>query len=231
MIVTIDGPAGAGKSSAARELARRLGFQFLDTGSMYRAVAFAERRDRLDCAADPGSVDWLQSLRLDVAPGVVRLDGEDIAGLIRTPEITAAASRLAVLPAVRHFLVQLQRQAAVGRNLVCEGRDQGTVVFPHADRKFFLVADRVERARRRLLDLRARGEQVTLEQVLEAQDERDRRDAERDLAPMRPAPDSVILDSTHLTPDQVVERMEREVRRCLPDSPPSSTSSVTGPST
>jgi cytidylate kinase len=231
MIVTIDGPAGAGKSRAARELARRLGFEFLDTGSMYRAVAYAQLRDGVDERDEAALARWLGTLRLEAPPGVVRLHGEDIAGRIRTPEITAAASRIAVLPPVRHFLVQLQRQAAVGRNLVCEGRDQGTVVFPHAERKFFLVADPLERARRRLGDLLARGTQVTLEEVLRAQDERDRRDADRDLAPMRPAPDAIILDSTHLTPEQVVERMECEVRRCLPDSPTPSTSSATGSST
>src|SRR5436190_15440770 len=147
MIVTIDGPAGAGKSSAARELARRLGFEFLDTGAMYRAVSFALLRDRID---EAGPLEpWLATLRLEVPPGVVRLDGEDIAGRIRTPEITALASRLAVVPGVRHFLVGIQRAVAVGRDLVCEGRDQGTVVFPLAERKFFLVADPRERARRR----------------------------------------------------------------------------------
>src|SRR5437763_3515552 len=132
MIVTIDGPAGAGKSSAARELARRLGFEFLDTGAMYRAVSFAVLRDRVD-ESDPAALErWLPTLRLEVPPGVVRLDGEDIAGRIRTPEISALASRLAAVPAVRYFLVGLQRAIADGRNLVCEGRDQGTVVFPDA---------------------------------------------------------------------------------------------------
>ncbi len=213
MIVTIDGPAGSGKSSAARELARRLGFEFLDTGAMYRAVAYAAARDAIS-EDDPAALErWLETLRLEAWPGVVRLDGEDISGRIRTPPITAAASRLAAIPAVRHYLVRLQRQAAVGRNLVCEGRDQGTVVFPNAERKFFLSADRVERARRRHKELLSRGVEVTLDEVLRAQDERDQRDAGRALAPMVPAADAVILDSTALTPEQVVERMEREVRR------------------
>jgi cytidylate kinase len=230
MIVTIDGPAGSGKSSAARELARRLGFEFLDTGAMYRAVSFALVRDGID-ESDPAAVAaWLPTLRLDVPPGVVRLDGEDITGRIRTPDITALASRLAAVPPVRHFLVGLQREVAVGRNLVCEGRDQGTVVFPEADRKFFLVADSHERARRRQGELRSRGIDIPIAEVLRAQDERDDRDAGRDLAPMRPAADAIVLDSTHLSPAQVVERMEAEVRRCLPSFPPSSTKSATGPS-
>jgi cytidylate kinase len=230
MIVTIDGPAGSGKSSAARELARRLGFEFLDTGAMYRAVSFALIRDGIAETDADALEGWLPTLKLEVPPGVVRLDGEDISGCIRTPDITALASRLAAVAVVRHFLVGLQRAVSGGRNLVCEGRDQGTVVFPEAERKFFLVADKHERARRRQGELASRGIEVAFSEVLRAQDERDERDAGRDLAPMRPAADAVILDSTHLTPDQVVERMEAEVRRCVPSSPPSFTNSATGPS-
>ena len=129
---------------------------------------------------------------------------------------------------MRRYLVRLQRQTAVGRDLVCEGRDQGTVVFPDAERKFFLVADRIERARRRHCELLARGADATLEDVLRGQDERDRRDAERDLAPMVPARDAVILDTTALTAEQVVARMENEVRSCVRASPPSPTKSVPG---
>lgn len=230
MIVTIDGPAGSGKSSAARELARRLEFEFLDTGAMYRAVSFALLRDRVSETDESALAAWLPTLRLEVPPGVVRLDGDDIAGRIRTPEITALASRLATVPVVRQFLVGLQREVSVGRDLVCEGRDQGTVVFPDADRKFFLVADPRERARRRHRELLSRGIDVPPEEVLRAQDERDARDAGRDVAPMRPADDAVVLDSTHLTPDDVVARMEAEVRQCLASSRRSSTKSATGSS-
>lgn len=216
MIVTIDGPAGSGKSSAARELAHRLGFEFLDTGAMYRAVSFALLRDRID-ESDPAAImSWLPALRLEMSPGVVRLNDEDIAGRIRTPEITALASRLAAVSAVREYLVGIQQKLAVTRNLVSEGRDQGTVVFPHAECKFFLVAEPHERARRRHQELLSRGIEISLEQVVRDQEERDRRDAGRDLAPMKPAADAIILDSTRLTPDQVVARMEQEVRRCLP---------------
>jgi cytidylate kinase len=230
MIVTIDGPAGSGKSSAARELARRLGFEFLDTGAMYRAVSFALLRDGINENDGQALEKWLPTLRLDVPPGVVRLDGEDIAGRIRTPAITALASRLAAVPAVRHFLVGLQRAVAVGRNLVCEGRDQGTIVFPRADRKFFLIADPIERARRRHRELLSRGIVMELDQVVRDQEERDRRDAGREVAPMRPAPDAIRLDSTGLSPEEVVARMETEVRRCLPSSAPSFMKSPSGPS-
>jgi cytidylate kinase len=213
MIVTIDGPAGVGKSSAARELARRLGFEVLDTGAMYRAVAYAALRDGVNTGDESAVGEWLARLQLEIAAGQVRLNGEDVSLYIRTPEVTALASRVAVLATVRRFLVRLQRAAAVDRNLVCEGRDQGTVVFPNADRKFFLVANRLERARRRHQELVEHGAGIPLEEVLAGQDERDRRDAERDLAPMVPAADAIVIDSTHLTPEQVVEQMEREVRR------------------
>jgi cytidylate kinase len=229
MIVTIDGPAGSGKSTAAKGLARRLGFEFLDTGAMYRAVAFALFRDGMEPNEGPRLVEWLKSIRLEAPPGIVKLDGSDISGFIRTPEITAVASRVAVLPSVRAFLGRLQRQSAEGRDIVCEGRDQGTVVFPDSGCKFFLIADPRERARRRHQELVARGRDVTYEKVLADQEERDRRDAGRDLAPMVPAADAIVLDTTHLTLDDVVARMETEVRRCEGSSQPRSMNSPRGP--
>jgi cytidylate kinase len=162
----------------------------------------------------PDFLRWLEGIRLEAAPGVLNLDGQDIRNHVRTPEITALASQLATLLAVRTRLVALQRQAARGRSLVCEGRDQGTVVFPEAECKFFLNADRVERARRRHRELQSRGQDLTLDVVLAAQDERDRRDAERALSPLKPADGAILIDSTGLSPDEVVNRMENEVRRC-----------------
>ncbi len=215
MIVTIDGPAGAGKSSAARALAQRLGFEFLDTGAMYRAVALAALRAGLDLHDQEGLSRLLGTLVLEMPPGRVRLNGEDVTTAIRTREVTTATGPVADSPVVRRHLVGLQRAIAAGRNFVCEGRDQGTVVFPDAACKFFLKADPVERARRRQRDMAARGEAVDFDAVLAAQEERDRRDAARDLAPMVPAPDAILLDSTHLELVQVVDLMESEVRRCL----------------
>jgi cytidylate kinase len=215
MIVTIDGPAGAGKSSAAKALARRLGFEFLDTGAMYRAVALAALRAGLDLHDHAALARLVASLTLDMPPGRVLLGGEDVTVSIRTPDVTAATSPVADSKPVRQHLVGLQRAIAAGRNMVCEGRDQGTVVFPDAACKFFLKADPVERARRRQREMEARGEAVDFEAVLRAQQERDRRDAARDLAPMVPAADAILLDSTHLTLAQVVDLMEGEVRRCL----------------
>jgi cytidylate kinase len=215
MIVTIDGPAGAGKSSAARTLANRLGFEFLDTGAMYRAVTLAALRAGVNRRDQEGLAHLLVGMRLELPPGRILMNGEDISELIRTGEVTAASGAIADSPVVRRQLVQWQREIAAGRDMVCEGRDQGTVVFPDAACKFFMVADSLERARRRQREMASRGEILDLQAVLQSQEERDRRDAARDLAPMVPAPDAVLLDTTHLSMDQVVDQMEKEIRRCL----------------
>jgi cytidylate kinase len=213
MIVTIDGPAGAGKSTAARALARRLGFEFLDTGAMFRAVALAACRAGVALDDQDALQALLADIRLEMPAGRVVLDGEDVSGLIRTPAVTDGSSKVATSAAARTRLAALQRQIASGRDMVCEGRDQGTVVFPDAGCKFFLVADPEERLRRRARELEAKGDKVDLDQLREDQAQRDARDAGRALAPMRPAEDAVVLDSTALSLDLVVERMEQEVRR------------------
>lgn len=213
MIITIDGPAGAGKSSAAKALARRLGFEFLDTGAMYRAVALACLRARLRIDDEPALGQLLESLHIDMPPGQVILNQEDVTGLIRTREVTALVGTLAAVPLVRRHLVRLQRLIADQRNMICEGRDQGTVAFPDALCKFFLIADPAERARRRQREMETRGDHASLDEVLRTQEDRDRRDASRDVAPMVPAADAVLLDSTGLSLEEVVDRMEAEVQR------------------
>lgn len=213
MIVTIDGPAGAGKSSAAKALAARLGFDYLDTGAMFRAVALAAARARID-TTDPHAVRALLArVRLGQAAGRVTLDGEDVTDAIRSPEASAAASRIAVVAEVRTFLAAEQRRIAANRAIVCEGRDQGTAVFPDAGCKFFLTASPEERARRRHRERTARGEAVTLADVLREQAERDARDSSRAVAPLCKADDAIEVDTTGRTPDEVLDRLESEVRR------------------
>jgi cytidylate kinase len=212
MIITIDGPAGSGKSTVARMLAQRLGFDFLDTGAMYRAITLAALRSNLDLIDQNALTNLLAGLTLEMPRGQVLLNGEDVSGLIRTAEITAASASIASSPVVRRKLVEMQREVGRGRDLVTEGRDQGTIVFRDAACKFFLVADPIERARRRQRQMQAQGEEVSLEDILQAQEARDRRDAERDLAPMKPADDAILLDTTGLTVEQVVEQLEQRVR-------------------
>jgi cytidylate kinase len=216
MIVTIDGPAGSGKSTAARELARRLGFAYLDTGAMYRAVALAVIRRGAD-PADPAAVEAaLAGLQVHALAGEVRLGDEDVTALIRTPEVAQGSSQVAAVPAVRRLLVAEQRRTAEGRDIVCEGRDQGSVVFPQAACKFFLVADPAVRAERRYREMLAKGQPVTLEEVRADQRQRDLRDSTRPDSPLTQPADAVVIDTTHLTPDEMVAHMETEVRRRCP---------------
>ncbi len=217
MIITIDGPAGAGKSTAAQALARRLGFDFLDTGAMYRAVALAALEAGLDLQDQTAFGRLMDALVLEMPPGRVLLNGKDVSIEIRTEKVTRATGAVADSPAVRRRLGEMQRTIAAGRRLVTEGRDQGTVVFPDALCKFFLSAAVEERARRRQAEMAARGETVELAVLLPMIEARDRRDAARELAPMVAAADAVVVDGTGLSLDEVVNRMEAEVlRRLLP---------------
>lgn len=212
MIVAIDGPAGAGKSSAARALARRLGFRFLDTGAMYRAVALAALRRGHDWSRPEALAELARQLKIELGGERVLVDGEDVTQEIRTSAITSLTHYAANNPAVRERLVVLQREAAGSDNVVAEGRDQGTVVFPRAECKIFLTATPAERARRRLRDLEARGEQASFEEVLAQQNLRDERDATREVGPLKPASDAIQVITDGLSPEQVVDRLETIVR-------------------
>ncbi|MFM8415859.1 MAG: (d)CMP kinase [Planctomycetota bacterium] len=207
MIVTLDGPAGAGKSTAARALARRLGWCYLDTGAMYRTVALValERGLPLDDAASLAAV--AASLAIDFCDGRVLLGDRDVSAAIRTERVTQATRPVADAPAVREAMKHLQRRLAAGRDVVTEGRDQGSEVFPQAELKVFLTASPDERARRRHVEEVARGQAVSLEAVRAAQARRDEGDRTRPVGAMQPAADAVIMETDGLSADEVVARL------------------------
>lgn len=207
MIVTIDGPAGAGKSSVARTLAKRLGFDFLDTGAMYRALALAGMRRHIPPDDSIQSAQLAREIEIRFSQDRVLLDNEDVTEEIRIPSVSQATSIVAALPEVRTLMVQQQQRIAREGNYVTEGRDQGTVAFPGAECKIFLTATPRERARRRALELQHHGEQVTIEQILLEQTERDRRDASRAAGPLSKADDAVEVLTDGMTEVEVVEQL------------------------
>jgi cytidylate kinase len=225
MIVAIDGPAGAGKSTASRLVAARLGFAMVDTGAIYRAVALAATRRGVALDDDARLAALLPAVEIGFAPAAapgggqrVLLGGEDVSVEIRTPPMSLGASKVSARPVVRAGLLELQRRLALApgnAGAVLEGRDIGTVVFPDADLKFFLTASPEERARRRHAELRAKGDPSTLDEVLADQLRRDRDDSERALAPLRPAPDALVVDTSGVPLDDVIDRLVREVQARL----------------
>ena len=215
-VVTIDGPTGVGKSTVSRKLAARIGFTYLDTGAMYRAVALKCMKSEVDPGDESRVREILYSLDLKLLPALteqddvrVLLDGEEVGAKIRTPEISMVASAVSALRPVRECLTGMQQQLGAAGKVVAEGRDTGTVVFPGAAWKFYLDADPRERARRRVSQLRNSGEKVDENEILAQVLKRDRDDSERTIAPLKAAPDAIHIDSTHLEADEVVEVMHR----------------------
>ena len=211
IVIAIDGPVGSGKSTAARRVAELLGYTYIDTGAMYRAVALKALRAKIAMDATEKLVELAASARIDLRPEVrdtgstqrVLLDGEDVTAAIRTPEVSQAASKIAVVEGVRHVLVAEQRRAGANGGVVMEGRDIGSVVFPDAELKVFLTASDEVRARRRWLEHRQKGDAIDLGRTLEEIRERDRRDASREHSPLIRAEGAVFVDSTAMEPDDV----------------------------
>ena len=218
MIITIDGPAASGKSTAARLLARKLGASFLDTGAMYRAVTLAAMRAGVDLNDEQKLLDITQTceFQFSVKAGktTVRIDNTDVTEQIRSPEVTANARYIAAAPRVREKLVQMQRQFAADRHkIVTEGRDQGTVAFGDANVKFYLTANSTERARRRLSELQDKSDAGSLQQIQKAIEERDKSDESRAVGPLKPAEDAIVVDTTNMSIEQVVETLACHVKK------------------
>nr|WP_197976874.1 (d)CMP kinase [Pseudomonas sp. CFBP 13727] len=216
-VITIDGPSGSGKGTIAGILAKRLGWKLLDSGALYRLLAYAARNHGVDLSNEASLM--VMAAHLDVQfiaaadgqPQRIVLEGDDVTRDIRNEQVGAGASQVAALPAVRDALLQRQRAFQESPGLVADGRDMGTVVFPEAALKVFLTASAEERARRRYLQLKAAGNDVSLSSLLDEIRARDERDIQRAVAPLKPAADAIQLDSTELSIEQVLERIMSEI--------------------
>lgn len=216
LIIAIDGPSGAGKSTLAKRLAKDLGFIYLDTGAMYRALALKVLRQAVDLADDSRLGRLVDETDIDLRHRAgnleVLLDGEDVSGQIRTPVVSQMASKVSVLKKVRDRMLVLQRAMGQRGSVVAEGRDIGTVIFPRAEVKIYLDASPDERARRRCRELTAAGRQADLQETLREIEERDKRDSERDIAPLCKAEDALLVDSSSVDAEQVAALVLNQIK-------------------
>lgn len=211
MIIAIDGPAGSGKSTVAQRIASRLNFKYIETGSMYRAVAWKAQQAGIDPENAEQISEVARNISIEFQPGTdrqkVMVDGEDLTPLLKTEIIGRLAAIVAANKAVREVLVAQQQNMGRNGNVVMDGRDIGTVVFPDADKKFFMVADQKERAQRRHEEIRVKSPEVTFEKIYEQLQQRDYEDENRAVSPLVPAKDSILLDTTRMSIDEVVDHM------------------------
>ncbi len=217
-IVTLDGPSGVGKSTISRKVAAALGYTYLDTGAMYRAVGLALSRAQVDIKDEEKVARLLDTIKIELFPPLtedgevgVLLGGEDVSGIIRSPEASMLASRSSAVSAVRSKLTQMQQQIGMNEKIVAEGRDTGTVVFPDAAYKFYLDADPRERAKRRVKQLHQQGSNVDETEILTLIMERDKNDSERTIAPLKKAHDASVIDTSALTIDEVVSAILNQI--------------------
>ena len=205
--IAIDGPSGAGKSTVAKAVAERLGIDYIDTGAMYRALGYKMKLKKVELVEDDRLAELLHSTEIDFSEGNIFLDGEIVNDRIRTPEISMAASACSALASVRKKLVEIQQSMAGRKSVVMDGRDIGTVVLPDAELKYFITASAEERAARRYRELIAKGQDVSYDRILSETCERDYNDSTREVTPLRRADDAVLLDTTDMTAEEVINRI------------------------
>ncbi len=203
--IAIDGPSGAGKSTVAKAIAKKLNIEYIDTGAMYRALGLKMLRLGIPMKDGPALKDLLKETEIDFRNGNITVDGENVSHLIRTPEVSMAASACSAFPVVREKLVMAQQKMGESKSVIMDGRDIGTVVFPNAEYKYFITASDEERARRRYKELIEKGQEINYEQVLKDIRERDHNDSNRAASPLKKADDAVEIDTTNMTIEEVVD--------------------------